>query len=239
MSRPAFAALDRDWAAFVASVDAVAALDRWRTVSVLLAPDLDMLVARVWAASKPAADRACAELARRAPADQVAARVLLQVLRPGLRNLGRRLALGGSFDDVDQELLAIAWERIRTYPIDRRPSSIAANVLLDVRKAYVRGAAGPETRLLSLDDLPASRSPTAPSAEHEALDAHGPSLRRAHARLTAAIDRGAITSASAFVVWRTRVQEDDEAEVAADLGVGVRTLQRRRQRAERELVKAS
>ena len=166
--------------------------------------------------------------------DAVAARVLLQVLRPGLRSLGRRLALGGSFDDVDQELLAITWERIRTYPFDRRPSSIAAYILLDARKMYVRSVAGPETRLLSLDDRPASRA----SAEHEALDAHGPSLRRAHARLTAAIDRGAITPASAFVVWRTRVQEDDEGDVAADLGVGVRTLQRRRQRAERELAKA-
>jgi hypothetical protein len=54
-----------------------------------------------------------------------------------------------------------------------------------------------------------------------------------------AIDAGAITPLSASVVWRTRIQEDDDADVAADLGVGVRTLQRRRQRAERELAKAS
>lgn len=54
-----------------------------------------------------------------------------------------------------------------------------------------------------------------------------------------AVDTGAITPLSARVVWRTRVQEDDDAEVAAELGVAVRTLQRRRQRAERELAKAS
>lgn len=239
MSRPAFAALDRDWAALVASVDAVAALDRWRTVPALLAPDLDTLVDRVWAAPKPDADCVCAELARRAPGDRVAARVLLQVLRPGLRNLGRRLALGATFDDVDHELLAIAWERIRTYPIDRRPRQIAANVLLDVRKRYVRAVVDPGELVIALDGVPARRWPHVPSAEHEALKAHGPSLRRAHARLVSAIDAGAITPLSASVVWRTRIQEDDEADVAADLGVGVRTLQRRRQRAERELAKAS
>lgn len=239
MSRPAFAALDRDWAALVASADAVAALDRWRTVPELLAPDLDTLVDRVWAASKPDADRACAELARWAPADRVAARTLLQVLRPGLRSLGRRLALGGSFEDVDHELLAIAWERIRTYRIDRRPRQIAANVLLDVRKRYLRAVVDPGELVLTLDGVPARRWPHVPSAEHEALESEASSLRRAHARLASAVDTGAITPLSARVVWRTRVQQDDDAEVAAELGVAVRTLQRRRQRAERELAKAS
>ena len=239
MSRPAFDALDRDWADLVASADAAAALERWRTVPELAVPDLDTLVSAVWAASKPDADRACAELARRAPVDRVAARVVLQVLRPGLRNLGRRLALGGSFDDVDRELLAIAWERVRTYPIDRRPRQIAANVLLDVRKRYVRAVMDPGELVIALDVVPARRWPHVPSAEHEALEAEGPSLRRAHARLVSAVDTGAITPLSARVVWRTRVQQDDDAEVAAELGVAVRTLQRRRQRAERELAKAS
>jgi hypothetical protein len=102
MCRPAFDALDREWAALVRSPDAAAALRRWSSAPELAAPDLDTLVAAVWRASKQDADRACAQLAGRAPSDKIAARVLLQVLRPGLRSLGRRLALGGSFDDVDQ-----------------------------------------------------------------------------------------------------------------------------------------
>jgi len=133
MCRPAFDALDRSWATLVHNPEATAALARWDSEPALAAPDLDTLVDRIWAATKPDADRAHAALAARAPTDTTAARVLLQVLRPGLRNLGRRLALGGSFDDVDHELLALAWERIRTYPIERRPASVAANVLLDVR----------------------------------------------------------------------------------------------------------
>lgn len=236
MCRPAFDALDRDWAALVRSPAATDALDRWSPEPALRAEDLDDLVAKVWAATKPDADRAHAALASRAATDHTAARVLLQMLRPGLRSLGRRLALGAAFDDVDHEVLGLAWEQIRTYPIERRPASIAANILLDVRKRYVRGVLDPLAT--SLDDLPADRAPTAPSAEHEAIDATGPSLRRAHDVLAAAVDRGAISRTSAAVVWRTRVQQHDDAEVAAELGVGVRTLQRRRQRAERDLAAA-
>jgi len=159
--------------------------------------------------------------------------VLLQVLRPGLRNLGRRLALGCSFDDVDVEILSLAWERIRTYPIDRRPAAIAANVLLDVRKHYIRQVT--EAKRLHFEYLSEDLWPPSPSAEHEALDSFEPSLRRAHARLVAAVDTRTISRVSASVFWRTRVQQDDDAEVASELGVGVHTLQRRRQRAERQL----
>jgi len=237
MCRPAFDALDRSWGTLVNSPEAAAALDRWAPEPLLAAPDLDTLADRIWAAAKPEADRAHAALAARAPTDPTAARVLLQVLRPGLRNLGRRLALGGRFDDVDAELLSLAWERIRTYPIGRRPAAIAANVLLDVRKRYIRDVV--DAKRLHFEYLSEDLWPPALSAEHEAIEAFEPSLRRAHAQLAAAVDRGTISRASASVVWRTRVQQDGDEEVAADLGVNVRTMQRRRQRAERQLAHAS
>ena len=238
MCRPTFDALDRSWTAFTRTPAATAAVGRWCDSPDLATPDLEALVQRTWHAAKPDADRICAALARLAPTDTCAARVLLQVLRPGLRSLGRRLALGGSFEDVDQELVAIAWERIRTYPIETRPTTIAGNILLDVRKNYVRAVLDPNDHTVSLDDLPPGQRPAAPSAEDGAIDAHGPSLRRVHAHLCAAVDRGTITAGSASVVWRTRIQQDDEAEVAMDLGVALRTLQRRRQRAERQLARA-
>jgi len=233
MCRPAFDALDRSWETLVHSPEGGAALARWSEEPALAAPDLETLVERIWAATKPDADRAHAALAARAATDLTAARVLLQVLRPGLRNLGRRLALGGRFDDVDVEVLTLAWERIRTYPIERRPSAIAANVLLDIRKQYIRQVT--EAKRLHFEYLSEDLWPPSPSAESEALDSFEPSLRRAHAHLVAAVDSGTISRVSASVLWRTRVQEDDETEVAADLGVNVRTLQRRRQRAERQL----
>lgn len=239
MCRPTFDALDRSWAAFTRTPDALAAAARWGNDPHLATPDLETLVQRTWQAAKPDADRICAALARLAPTDTSAARVLLQVLRPGLRSLGRRLALGGSFEDVDQELVAIAWERIRTYPIATRPTTIAGNILLDVRKNYVRAVLDPNDHTLPLDDLPPERWPAAPSAEHEATEAHLASLHRVHATLRSAVDQGTITPGSAEVVWRTRIQQDDEADVANELGVKLRTLQRRRQRAERQLARAS
>lgn len=239
MCRPAFDALDRSWTTFTRSPEAVSALVRWGHRPELATTDLDALVGRTWAAPKPEADRICAELAGLAPDDVDAARTLLQILRPGLRNLGRRFALGSSFDDVDSELIGLAWERIRTYRIDRRPTSVAANILLDVRKHYIRGVTGQDTRLVSLELIAPVACGSAPSAEHEALDAPMPSLRSAHARLALAVDREDITPASAAIVWRSRIQQHDDADIAADLGVGVRTLQRRRQRAERRLALAS
>ncbi len=239
MCRPAFDALDRNWATLVHSHEAAAALARWANEPLLRAPDLDTLIDRIWAAAKPEADRTHAALAARAPTDPTAARVLLQTLRPGLRSLGRTVAFGGCFDDADSEILSLAWERIRTYPLERRPARIAANVLLDVRKRYIRGVV--DAKLLHFEYLSEDLWPPAPSAEHEAIEAFEPSLRRAHAHahLAAAVDRGTITPSSAAVVWRTRVQQDDDAEVAADLGMNVRTMQRRRQRAERQLAQAS
>lgn len=155
---------------------ATAALERWKPEPALAASNLDELVARVWAASKADANAtlaALAALAARASTDATAARVLLQTLRPGLRTLGRRLALGSSFDNVDHDLLALAWEQIRTYPIDRRPSAIAANILLDIRKRYVQNVIA-ETSA-SLADLSDDRTPTSPSAEHETPSTAAPS----------------------------------------------------------------
>jgi len=239
MCRPAFDALDRSWTTLARSPEALSALVRWGHRPELAATDLEALVGRIWAAPKPEADRICAELAGLAPDDVAAAQTLLQVLRPGLRNLGRRLALGSSFDDVDSELIGLAWERIRTYRIDRRPTSIAGNILLDVRKHYIRGVTGRDSRLVSLERVAPVACGSVPSAEHEALDAPMPSLRSAHARLALAVDQKDITPAAAAIVWRSRIQQYNDTEIAADLGVGVRTLQRRRQRAERSLAVAS
>jgi hypothetical protein len=171
MCRPAFDALDRSWANLARSGEAAAALARWQPDAVLAVADLDELVAGVWAASKPHADRVHAALAALAPNDTTAARVLLQMLRPGLRSLGRRLAFGGSFDDVDCDVLALAWEQIRTYRTDHRPASIAANILLDVRKRYVRSMLEARRDVVNLDEVPNGRRPAAPSAEDDAMNA--------------------------------------------------------------------
>lgn len=241
MCRSVFDALDRQWAVLVHSPDGESALARWRADLELDADDLQGLVAAIQAGPAPSSNAALLVLARRAPTDWHAARTLLEALRPGLLKLGQHLAGRGSFDAVDHEIVSLAWERIRTYPADRRPNAVASNVLLDVRKRYVHAAKrdSAAAELLTETSQLEEDLPPAPSAEDDAIDAELASLRRAHARLAAAIDVGSISSRSAHVVWRSRVEQYDDAEIAAELGVAVKSLQRRRQRAERELARAS
>lgn len=241
MCRSVFDALDRQWAELVHSPDARHALARWQPDLEVVAEDLDGFVGSIQAGPAPRSNAALLVLARWSPTDPVAARTLLEALRPGLLKLGQQLAGRGSFDAVDHEIVALAWERIRTYPAERRPNAVAKNVLLDVRKRFVQGAKRETATTGELldetrphdDQLPSVRS-----AEEHAIDAELATLRRAHARLLAAVEAGSITPLSARVVWRTRVEQYDDAEVAAELGVAVRSLQRRRQRAERELALA-
>ena len=65
--------------------------------------------------------------------DDVAARVVLQRMLPGLVARARRWGghrVGGSIDAFD-ELLSAAWMVIREFPLERRPRHLAANLLRD------------------------------------------------------------------------------------------------------------
>ena len=73
------------------------------------------------------------QLAAQRAGDQVAGRIVLQAL------LGKmvRLALSDADASLD-DYLAAAWERIATYPLTSRRSSVAANLALDTLKAVKR-----------------------------------------------------------------------------------------------------
>ena len=59
----------------------------------------------------------------------LAARTVLQTM------LGKVVLMAGSDPDTGTHAYVVAmWERIRTYPIDRRPTHIAGNLALDARK---------------------------------------------------------------------------------------------------------
>lgn len=80
-------------------------------------------------------------LVRIASHDQLAARIVLQRILPGLVSIAVRRApitpngLAGAFDLVT----SAAWLVIRQFPIDRRPRRVAANLLMDIEYlAFVR-----------------------------------------------------------------------------------------------------
>ena len=86
----------------------------------------------------PLSEGALRVLATEAPGDEIAARTLLQALLGGVV----RVVAGVVHDEPDSvgEVVSIAWNRIRTYP-PQRPGPVAANVVLDVRKEFLRNRA--------------------------------------------------------------------------------------------------
>lgn len=88
-------------------------------------------------------DRRLATLVFRAGTDPEAARVVLQRLLPGLLAIARRRSQNDRrlTPEMYDELLANAWIVIRCYPIERRPSRVAANLLRDIEyQTFVRPA---------------------------------------------------------------------------------------------------
>lgn len=200
---PTLTALDREWAELSASPASQESLDVWRRSEPALAGLASM--SAVLAERRADADAAPAilsALARLAVDDQLAARTLLQALLPGLV----RLASTWAADDPAalDELVSLAWERVRTYPTSR-PGSVAANVLWDVRKRYR------EHRAIESPESPAHEPPPAdeaPSAEEIVVG------RSAVDDVVAAHRHGVISGVALSLILRTRL-DDAPLKVAA------------------------
>ena len=137
MHIPILAALDHEWTLLAQDPAANARFRLWKEQYPALASvdGLPELLAVANDRSDLAAgDAVLAVLAHQAPADPVAAQVLLHALLPGLKSIIRSCRPWRGADDLASEVITVALERIRCYPFDRRPQRIAANVLRDVRQ---------------------------------------------------------------------------------------------------------
>lgn len=78
-------------------------------------------------------DEVLAELVHLARTDDLAARLLLQRLLPGIAAAARKHeARQPQRGEALGEALATAWTVIRTFPVERRPRFVAANMLRDI-----------------------------------------------------------------------------------------------------------
>jgi DNA-directed RNA polymerase specialized sigma24 family protein len=171
-------------------------------------------------------DEILSALVRQAETDPLAARVVLQTLLPGLKKLAGRLLLeAGQRDELWSALLAHCWERIRTYPLERRPARIAANMLLDTLQKTSREL----TRHVRDRDRLGGELP----AEHAAPEQVDRDVERVLRRAVAAT---AISEDEAELILRTRVDRADLRVLADETGVPYNTLVVRRLRAERRLL---
>ncbi|MGH3849009.1 MAG: hypothetical protein ACRDRT_04790 [Pseudonocardiaceae bacterium] len=123
------------------------------------------------------------------------------------------------------ELLSLAWVRIRTYPV-RRPGPVAANVLMDVRKRYRehRAIEAPDGTWVAME--PAGIEP---SAEDVVLG------RCAIGDLIAAERDGVIDIVALGLILRTRVDGVSLELAAAEQESTVRRANCIRWRAEHRL----
>lgn len=79
-------------------------------------------------------------LLRHASTDDVAARTVLQAMMPAVKNMTSRFSTCGAWSAEETAAVVVAamWERVRTYPVERRPKKVAANLALDTRQRVWR-----------------------------------------------------------------------------------------------------
>lgn len=216
-------ALDREWVRINRSAEVRLTLQRWaeREEALVGVHDLEEVLER--RLDPQLAHSVLAALGRLAPADPLAARTLLQAMLPGLVRMAADHA-SGDCDALDH-LVALAWERIITYP-RTRPGSVAANVLWDVRKRYRRERAVPE---VPFEDIEPAGHPSVDSAEEVAM------RHSIVAEVVEAQRRGVISPAALALVLRTRMGGELLHEVAAGGEATVHALNQRRWKAEHQL----
>lgn len=242
------AQLDREWQQ-LSSGRLRSKLREWAEAEPALAPFADpATLIRFLRRPGPwaARDALLRALLYRARLEPLAARVVLEALLPGLKRVAERVILDSrDRDELWSLLLACAWEQIRTYPLERRPSRIAANLLLDTRRKtldqFLRERARPRSRPDSPTGARRARQRAIEQREAAAsLTAASSARQQAHgdvdALLATAVEAGAISREEAELIARTRIDGVALHELAAAASVAYHTLNVRRIRGERRLL---
>jgi DNA-directed RNA polymerase specialized sigma24 family protein len=169
-------------------------------------------------------DEVLSALLARARWEPLAARVVLEAMLPGLKKLaGRLLTDAREREELWSAVMACAWERICTYPVERRPRKVAANLLLDTLRGTL-AALSAGRREPSTQTFPAQlEAPQQCDSDVDAL-------------LAQAVAAGAVSEDEAELILLTRIDGASLKVLAADRGVSFDTLKHRRHRAERRLV---
>lgn len=217
---PARRHLQLEWERVHRDPEAVREARSWRIVEIPF-DDLDQLLglAGFEQPNGPDTDRVLLGLVLAARTEQLAARIVLQRLLPGLLAQVRRRRRAGR-DDAFQELVASAWVAIREYDPARRPACLAA--------ALIAGA-----DYLAFGRAERQGDPAEPVAPDQFDDRIGHDRRTALEELVELLAeaRAAGISDSELDVVRGLVSVGSPSGLAAELGVTPRTIRNRRDRA--------
>lgn len=242
--------LEREWERLESGGEVDAALGRWRqsepalgfaTVADLISYLADATV------DDEGHDRVLAALLGLAGVEPLAVRLVLQRFLPACKRMigwpEARQRLG-----VDVWLglvVSTAFEVIVTYPLQRRPTRIAANIVCDVRKRLFAALAEERGAVSRLVDRDQSKPEGDEAVGHSRLRPRRPPLEEWGAAecstveacdlLRRAIRQGHVTAGAAHLIVLSRVGGVPLEQIARDSGRGGTTLRQRRHRAERRL----
>lgn len=135
--------LDREWDRIADSVAGRRAVRTWVEGEPMLGGvrTLRHLVERVNERGHPEeSDAILLILVEHAVADDLAARTVLQAMMPAVKNMTSKFSTCGAWSAEETAAVVVAamWERIRSYPIERRPRKVSANLALDTRQRVWR-----------------------------------------------------------------------------------------------------
>lgn len=160
--RPLSGRLDDEWRIIRSRPGLVDRARRWQVTDAVF-DDLDDLLtlAGHHVDASPAADHVLGRLVEIARRDELAARVVLQRMMPGLLAIVRRRHRVDDVDSSFEQLIGAAWLVIQAYQLDARPSRIAANLVRDasyrafIAPSRLRSATEVVTDPHTLDETPA------------------------------------------------------------------------------------
>jgi DNA-directed RNA polymerase specialized sigma24 family protein len=232
-------ALEREWVA-LARGRLRLELRTWAAQEAALArfETPDRLIGFLWnkCAASVEKDRVLLALLRLARTEESACRLLLQAMLPGLKTLaGATLKRHPEHGDpalereeLWQVLFVEMLERIKTYPLERRPGSVAANLILDVKHAVLAEA---QRARAAAGELPLDE-PLEPDEQalrpRPGVDVEEP-LRRA-------VEVRAITAADAELLLLVDVDGVALREAAGRVGLSYNLARIRIQRARKRLL---
>lgn len=131
--------LDEEWARLRFDARALRRAERWLCVHVAEPlDDLDAVIELTHRRHGAAGNDRLGDLVRAAAHDELAGRIVLQRILPGVLHSSRRFRFTCRGDGVENVVIPAAWIAIRRYDVDRRQNHIAARLVSDSVQAAFR-----------------------------------------------------------------------------------------------------
>jgi hypothetical protein len=226
------ARLNAEWEHIVAGRRTGRVPATWRTLPDLAPyatlPELLAATGRNGGLPDAAADRTLAAVVACAATDERAARLALQRVTSGLVLTAIRRSARGPWDlqELFDDLVAHAWTVIRTYPLTRRPTKIAVNILRDTE--YLSCVRPFRLRRVTEEPTPTAVLAARPAAIDGSPADRPPDAADEVAELFAELRRAGLAPSDLRLLWRLHVEGSEVTRVADELAVCERTVRNRR-----------